>query len=90
MMLFTKGCFQTNEDFILVFSFFFPLLDYFERYPALNLVVAVTQETVICSTHLKYDLKKVWIYFDLSMQWMNAAESDSGTPHTTSHSPALS
>ena len=59
MMLFTKGCFQTNEDFILVFSFFFPHLDDFERYSALNLVVAVTQETLVCSTRLKYDLKKV-------------------------------
>ena len=89
MMFFTKGYFQTNEDFILVFSFFFPPSRWFWKVPCPELGGCCDSGDI----SLQYT-SKIWFEERLNVFWLklvvNAAESDSGSPHTTSHSPALS
>lgn len=87
-MLFTKGYFQTNEDFILVFSFFSPSR-WFWEVPCPELGCCCDSGDI----SLQYTTK-IWFEERLNIFWLklvvNTAESDSGSPHTTSHSPALS
>lgn len=81
-MLFSKGCFQTNEDFILVFSFF-SRPRWFWKVPCPELGCCCDWGDI----SLQYT-SKIWFEESLNIfslkHVVKAAESNSGTPHTTS------